>query len=208
MVLFCTAGQITYCSTGSRFATRFNISRAALFVNVSNRIFRGSIPLLSRYATRYVSVRVFPAGRGNYKDRSRRRSHRRELLFVELSGVINVDGRGYQGRIGACIDETCASWSFGFGLQTQGTAATRRSQITLWRCRIAAQTRCVELATGIEIRFAATVLGRHQWQHSIQKRLSYRTKIWDRHEQAIPNRFSGDAALSRQAVKTSMGWLA
>jgi hypothetical protein len=41
-------------------ATRSNISRAALFVNVSKRIRRGSIPFSNKYATRYVNVRVFP----------------------------------------------------------------------------------------------------------------------------------------------------
>ena len=30
-------------------------------------------------------------------------------------------------------------------------------------------------------------------------------KIWDRHKQAIPNSFSRDAALSRQAVSNSYG---
>ncbi len=37
-----------------------SISRAALFGKVSSRMLRGSIPFSSRYATRYVSVRVLP----------------------------------------------------------------------------------------------------------------------------------------------------
>ena len=48
-----------------------------------------------RHAIR-EGARFSRARAGDHKDRARRSSHRRELLFVQLSGVINVDRRGYR----------------------------------------------------------------------------------------------------------------
>ena len=42
------------------FPMRSFISRAALFVNVNDRIENGSTPCWMRFAMRYVSTRVFP----------------------------------------------------------------------------------------------------------------------------------------------------
>jgi hypothetical protein len=52
-------------------------------------------PFSSRYATRYEGAR-FPEPRRRSQGSGRAEQYRRELLFVQLSGVINVDRRGYR----------------------------------------------------------------------------------------------------------------
>ena len=154
-------------STGSRFATRSSICAGGFVREGEQQNISRIDPVLEQVGHAIGErARLARARAGDDKERARRSGHGRELLLVQLRGVIDVDRCGSGARCSVYWRDMCVSWRFGSGLQTQRTAATRRSQITFWRCRIAAQTRRVPLAIGIKIELAATVLGRHQSQRS------------------------------------------
>ena len=59
-----------------------------------------------RYAIR-KGARFSRARAGDHKDRAGRSSDRRELLFVQLSGIINVDRRGYRRALQRVLRDMC-----------------------------------------------------------------------------------------------------
>ena len=62
-------------------------------------------------------ARISRAGASDHKDRSGRSSDRRELLFIELSGVINVDRRGYRRALQRVLARHVLVAQFELGLQ-------------------------------------------------------------------------------------------
>jgi hypothetical protein len=100
-----------------------SISRAALFGNVSSRMLGGSIPVSSRYATRYVTVRVLPEP-APARPKADRAVRSPQPTAARLTLQRNrCESMSVSVRVVMCTDETCDDC----GLKR--TAARRRLQI-------------------------------------------------------------------------------